>query len=59
MESFSSLFVEETIFLGVDRKTYKEVLEYIGSKLTKLGYVKETFTDALLKRDSSSGNPSY
>lgn len=52
MKSFLSLFLEETTFLGVDEKTYKDVLEFIGNKLIKLGYVKETFTAALLKREA-------
>jgi galactitol PTS system EIIA component len=54
MEGISSLFVEETIFLIADEKIYKgeEILEFIGNKLIKLGYVKETFTAALLKREA-------
>lgn len=51
MQNFSSLFVEETIFLETDKKTYKEILEFTGDKLIKLGYAKKTFTEALLKRE--------
>lgn len=51
MQNFSSLFKEETIFLEVDEKTYEGVLKFIGKELTKLGYAKETFTDAILKRE--------
>jgi|UPI0005A744F0 Phosphotransferase system mannitol/fructose-specific IIA domain (Ntr-type) len=54
MQGISSLFAEETIFLIADEKTYeeKEILEFIGSKLIKLGYVKETFTAALIAREA-------
>lgn len=54
MQKISPLFAEETIFLMPDEKTYteKEILEFIGNKLMKLGYVKETFTTALIKREN-------
>lgn len=52
MQNFSSLFKEETIFLEVDEKKYDGVLKFIGEKLIKLGYAKETFTDAIIKREN-------
>lgn len=53
MGTASSLFRENLIFLLDEEKDYseREILQYIGGKLTELGYAKESFTEALLERE--------
>ncbi|WP_300279153.1 PTS sugar transporter subunit IIA [Peptacetobacter sp.] len=42
---------EDLIFLNKDFKTDKEFLENISDELLKKGYVKESFKEAILKRE--------
>lgn len=53
METVSSLFRRDTIFLLDEEKEYskEEVLQILGEKLLEKGYVKESFTEAVLERE--------
>lgn len=43
---------ERCIFVNTDCATSEEVLNYMGSRLYQLGYVKESFTKAVIERES-------
>lgn len=45
------LFSKEDLIISCDKKTYPEVLEYAADYLEKKGYVKDTFKEAILKRE--------
>lgn len=44
----------DNIYLDVEASNYKEVLEILGSILYEKGYVKDTYTEALLEREEKS-----
>lgn len=44
----------ENIFLDVEAQDYREVLKKIGALLQEKGYVKESYTHALLAREELS-----
>ncbi|MDO4474009.1 MAG: PTS sugar transporter subunit IIA [Eubacteriales bacterium] len=44
----------DNIYLDVEAADYKEVLRKIGSILQEKGYVKDTYTDALMEREEKS-----
>jgi len=45
--------VPEAVNLGMDAENASEVIRNIGGKLLYAGYVRETFTDAVLVREKS------
>ena len=53
MSMADSLFKKDTVFLLEDDKEYsaEEILQNIGKRLSKRGYVKESFGNALIERE--------
>ncbi|MBX8824159.1 PTS sugar transporter subunit IIA [Ochrobactrum sp. SFR4] len=49
---FNSL-TADAILLGVEAKTNEEVIRLLASRLHQLGYVKDSYTDAVVKREQS------
>ena len=45
--------VSEAVILGMDAENADEVIRNIGGKLLYAGYVRETFTNAVLKREKT------
>jgi PTS system galactitol-specific IIA component len=48
------LIALDNIYLDVEASDYKEVLRIMGGTLWEKGYVKDSYTDALLKREEIS-----
>ena len=44
----------DNIYLDIEASDYKEVLQIIGGILLEKGYVKDSYTDALLEREELS-----
>ncbi len=49
---FNSL-TADAILLGVEAKTNEEVIRLLASRLHQLGYVKDSYADAVVKREQS------
>ncbi len=49
--TLSDSLVPEAVNLGMDADNAAEVIRNIGGKLLHAGYVRETFTDAVLERE--------
>jgi PTS system galactitol-specific IIA component len=50
-QALSDFLVPEAVSLGLDAEDASEVIHTIGGKLLDAGYVRETFTDAVLERE--------
>lgn len=48
------MIYKENIYLNIKGETYKDILIKIGKELYKKGYVKESYTKALLEREELS-----
>lgn len=42
---------DSLIFTGLDADTYEDVLKQVGEAMTQEGYAKESYVDALIKRE--------
>ena len=51
MNENMKLFSKQDLIIRCDKKTYVEVLEYAADYLKEKGYVKDTFKEAILKRE--------
>jgi PTS system galactitol-specific IIA component len=51
--SLSDFLVPEAVNLGMDAENASEVIRDIGGRLLSAGYVRETFTDAVLEREKT------
>ena len=51
--SLTDCLVPEAVNLGMDAENASEVIRNIGGKLMYAGYVRGTFTDAVLKREKT------
>lgn len=43
---------KDLVFTDLEAKDYKEVMEKLGGRFVELGYCKDTYVDALKKRES-------
>ena len=43
----------DAVFLGVEAKTNEEVIRLLAGRLHQLGYVKDSYADAVVKREQS------
>jgi PTS system galactitol-specific IIA component len=51
--TLSDFLVPEAVNLGMDVENASEVIRDIGRRLLSAGYVRETFTDAVLEREKT------
>lgn len=52
MASFEDYLFKELIFLDVEEQSDEDVLRFIADKLFKAGFVRESFSDAIVNRES-------
>lgn len=48
-----NMFKEELIFLDIEGETKEEVLGNLSTKLFEIGYVKDSFKDAIIEREKN------
>ncbi|MFR0586592.1 PTS sugar transporter subunit IIA [Lactobacillus porci] len=48
---YEEMLHEDTIFLDVDANNRKELFAEVGARMKKLGYVKDSYVDALNQRE--------
>lgn len=49
--NYNDMLHKDTIFLDINAKDSDELFEQVGERLKKLGYAKDTYIDALKKRE--------
>lgn len=49
--NYKEMLHQETIFLDIDADNNDQLFEQVGARLKKLGYVKDSYVDALKKRE--------
>lgn len=49
--NYKEMLHKETIFLDVDADNSDQLFEQVGARLKKIGYVKDSYVDALKKRE--------
>lgn len=53
MADIAELFRPELVFFGMDAHTKEELFQQLGAKLDELGYIKDSWYDAILAREQS------
>lgn len=51
MEDVAGLFKPELVFFDIDATTKEELFQQLGAKLDELGYIQDTWYDAILARE--------
>ena len=49
--NYDDMLHKDTIFLDIDEKNSDELFEQVGNRLKQIGYAKDTYIDALKKRE--------
>ena len=53
MEEVADLFKPELVFCDIEAETKEEFFEKLGAKLDELGYIQDTWYDAILTREKN------
>lgn len=53
MEDVADLFKPELVFFDIDADTKEELFHQLGTRLEELGYIQDTWYDAILSREEN------
>lgn len=52
--NYDEMLHQDTVFLDIDANNSDQLFEQVGAKLKELGYAKDSYVDALKKRERRS-----